>query len=556
MSKYSIGIDFGSLSARGILVDISDGREMVVSEYEYPHAVIEDRLPGGVILPKGWALQDPEDYLFCIKKIVKEILKTSGTAPKDIIGIGIDFTSNTFLPVDSSGEPLCKLDKWKNDPHSWVKMWKHNNTQEYAERIQAVAEQRNEGLLKNYGGNISPSWMIPRLLEVLEQDPELYYATDRFIEAGDWLVSQLVGAERRSESMAGYKAFWDKNKGYPSEEFFAALNPNFRDVVKEKLSHILYPVGSRVGCLCEKGIALTGLTDTTAVAAASIDAHVSMIPFDHSCSGDLLLVIGTSTCHLMVSPSRKFVFGACGIVEDGIIPGMTGYEFGQNCVGDCFGWFIDNCVPESYSVNAKKEGVSLHQYLTLLAENVPAGSNGLLALDWWNGNRSVLCDYDLTGMILGLSIHTKPEDIYRALIEATAFSSRKIVESLEESGVTVNRIYACGGITTKNSMLMQIYADVLKKDIYRANSENIPALGSSILGALAAGKQAGGYDDLNDAVDHMGDRNQKVYKTNPDNHTIYDNLYVEFEKIHDYFGLGTNPVMKKLKQLRPNRNVK
>lgn len=549
-AKYTVGLDFGTLSVRALLVDVSDGSELATAVYDYPHGVMSECLPDGRRLPPDWALQHPQDYIDGLSFTVHKVISDSGVDTSDIIGIGLDFTSNTFLPVDDRRDPLCLKPEWSDNPHSWVKLWKHHGTQAYAEKMERRALERGEPFLKRYGGKVSPAWMLPRLYEVLEEAPEIYDAADSFIEAGDWVVYQLTGCEKRSLSMAGYKAFWSKRDGFPPDEFFASLNPAFEHVIDEKLSRDVYPLGTRAGGLDARGAALTGLPEGTAVAVANIDAHVSMPPVGITDPGSLLMIIGTSTCHVMLGSRECEVPGVGGIVEDGVIPGTFGYESGQNCVGDGLNWFIDNCTPASYREAAVKEGVSIHQYLTSLAERLRPGESGLLALDWWNGNRSVLCDYDLTGMMVGMTIATKPEEIYRALIESTAYGTRRIVDSFNESGLPVERLYACGGISKKNPMFMQIYADVMGKDIQIARSDQTPALGSAIFGAVAAGKESGGYDSVRVACKAMGGTSETVYHPDPDARKVYDELYAEYLILHDYFGRGENNVMKRLKKYR------
>ena len=550
MAKYVIGVDFGTLSVRALVADVKDGSELASAVYVYPHAVMSEYLPNGRKLPPDWALQHPQDYLEGLTEAVHLAVKDSGISPDDVIGIGVDFTTNTYLPVDDRYEPLCLKPEWQDNPHAWVKLWKHHGTQSYAEQMEEKAIERGESFLKRYGGKVSPAWMFPRLLETLKEAPDLYAATAEFIEAGDWIVCQLTGQEKRSLGMAGYKAFWSKKDGYPSEDFLKSLDPNFEHVIDEKLSRDIYPLGTKAGVLNEKGAAMTGLPQGIAVAVANMDAHVSLPAVGLTEPGNLLIILGTSACHIMLGAEEKEVPGVGGIVEDGVIPGTYGYESGQNCVGDSLKWFVENCFPAAYAEAAKKAGMDENQYLTYLANKLKPGQSGLLALDWWNGNRSILCDYDLTGLILGLTIASKPEEIYRALIEATAYGTRRIVDSFEENGLPVEHVFACGGISKKNAMFMQIYADVLNRDIRIARSSQTPALGSAIFGAVAAGSQAGGYDSVEKAAHAMGGTSSTVYHPIEVNVRIYSELYEEYLILHDYFGRGENNVMKRLRKYR------
>lgn len=550
MAEYTVGLDFGTLSVRALVADVKDGRELAAAVYEYPHAVMAEQLPDGRKLPPDWALQHPQDYLDGLSVTVHEAVAASGVKPEEIIGLGLDFTCNTYLPVDKNYQPLCFTPEWENEPHAWVKLWKHHGTQKYAEKMEEHAVQRGEKFLKHYGGKVSPAWMFPRLYETLEEAPELYRAADKFIEAGDWLVCLLTGNEKRSLSMAGYKAFWSKQDGYPSDDFFRTLNPELEHVVDEKLAREVWPLGTCAGGLNARGAELTGLKEGTAVAVANIDAHVSMPPVGLTGSGNLLLILGTSTCHVMLGAEDREVPGVGGIVEDGVIPGTFGYESGQNCVGDCLKWYVDNCLPGAYERAAKECGMGAHEYLTKLADALRPGESGLLALDWWNGNRSILCDYDLTGLMVGMTIATKPEEIYRALIEATAYGTRRIVDSFEENGLPVENVFACGGISKKNPMFMQIYADVLNREIRIARSSQTPALGSAMFAAVAAGAENGGYEDIEKAAAAMGGTSDVVYRPISANTEIYEHLYTEYLTLHDYFGRGKNNVMKRLRVYR------
>ena len=550
MSQYSIGLDFGTLSVRAVLVDVKDGKEICSAVFPYPHGVISDALPGGKKLPPFWALQHPQDYLDGLSFTVREVMRKAGVSAEKVIGLGLDFTSSTFLPVDREYTPLCLKEEFRENPHAWVKLWKHHVAQKYAERMTEKAVSRKEPFLKYYDGKISAEWMFPRILETLEEAPEVYHAAFRFMEAGDWIVHCLTGSGSGSLNMAGFKALWTRENGYPSKEYLGSLHPEFTDAAGQKLTHDLRPLGTKAGMISSRGSELTGLSGNTAVAAACIDAQASLPLIGCAQSGKMLMCIGTSTGHIMVSPEFRRVPGMTGSVCDGILPGMYAYESGQICVGDSLNWFVDNCVPETYQKAAKEKGMEIHGYLTALASALSPGESGLLALDWWNGNRSVLCDYDLSGLLIGLTLSTKPEEIYRALIESTAFGTRRILESYEESGIPITEIYACGGIAKKNSLFMQIYSDVLNRTIHILPSDQGPALGSAIFGAVAAGENAGGYHTIPDASAAMSAPPEKSYSPITGHVEIYKELYKEYLQLHDCFGRGENNVMKKLKLLK------
>ena len=519
--------------------------------YEYRHAVMDERLPDGTPLKPDWALEHPDDYIEALATCVPQAVKQAGVDKADIIGIGIDFTACTLMAIDKNGDPMCR--KYPSNPHAYVKLWKHHAAQDQANRLNAIAKQRGEKWLARYGGKISSEWMFPKIWQMAEEDPALFDETDRFIEAGDWVIMQMTGRETRNSCMAGYKAIWHKKDGYPSQEFLKACHPKLENVVSEKLGAVT-PIGSCAGGLTQKMAGTMGLMPGTAVAVANVDAHVSLPPAGLTETGSMLMIMGTSTCHIMLGDTERLVPGMCGVVEDGVIPGLMGYEAGQSCVGDHFNWFVDNCFPAEYAEKAKAAGMNAHQYLTSLCEAQKPGENGLLALDWWNGNRSVLVDVDLTGMMLGMTLTTKPEDMYRALIEATAYGTRMIIETFEESGVKVEKLYACGGISQKNPFLMQVYADVLKREIRIARSSQTPALGSAMFGAVAAGKASGGYDSIQEAALEMGGTLPVVYKPVSEHSAVYDELFSEYRRLHDYFGRGENDVMKRLKDIRKRQS--
>ena len=396
MSKYTIGVDYGTQSGRAVLVDISTGNIISTAVKEYTHGVMDMYLPDKITkLSNDWALQHPDDYMEVLKITIPEIIKESGVSPDDIIGLAIDFTACTMLPVKSDGEPLCFMDSLKNNPHAYVKLWKHHAAQDEANKLNEIAKERGDSFLKRYGGKISSEWMIPKIMQILDEAPDIYNEADRFIEATDWVSWRLTGNEKRNSCTAGYKAMWNKKEGYPPKDFFRALDPRLENLVDEKLSKKIYPQGDKAGELTSEMAGLTGLNKGTAVAISNVDAHVAVPALGIVEAGKMLMIMGTSTCHMLLGTSEKIVPGMCGVVEDGIIPGFFGYEAGQSCVGDHFEWFINNCVPGSYFDEANNSRINIHQ-LMVEKLKIRVGESGLLALDWWNGNRSVLVDVDLT----------------------------------------------------------------------------------------------------------------------------------------------------------------
>lgn len=546
MKKYSLGIDYGSLSGRAVLVDLETGEEVASSIFEYPHAVMSDTLPSGKKLENAFALQHPQDYIDVLKNTVHAVISEAGAEPSQVVGMGIDFTACTMLPIFSDGTPLCMTDKFSDEPHAYVKLWKHHAAQEQADRINALAEKTNQKWLSRYGGKISSEWMFAKILETAEKAPDVYDSTERFIEAGDWIVMVLTGNETHNSCMAGYKAMWHKRDGYPDNEFFGALNPKMKDIIGTKISENVLPMGAKASVISKRGAELTGLCEGTAVAVSNVDAHVALPACGITSSGKMLMIMGTSTCHILMGDEEVNVPGICGVVEDGVLPGLFGYEAGQSCVGDHFEWFVKNCVSREYMENAEKQGVNIHKYLREKAKNLKVGESGLVALDWWNGNRSILVDVDLSGVILGMTLSTKPEEIYRALLEATAYGTRVIIDNFEENGVKISELYAAGGIAEKDELMMQIYADVTNREIRISASPQAPALGSAIFGAVASGY----FATAADAAAVMGKIKDTVYKPIPENVAAYDRLFKEYKILHDYFGRGSNDVMKRLKAIK------
>ncbi|MFU8772377.1 MAG: ribulokinase, partial [Anaerolineales bacterium] len=421
--KYAIGVDFGTESGRAVLVEVATGREVATAVYAYQNGAIDEALPvegQRVPLEPDWALQDPQDYIRTFQRAIPQVLAETGVPAEDVIGIGIDFTACTMLPVKADGTPLCMLPEFRSQPHAWVKLWKHHAAQPEADKINATARETEQPWLQRYGGKISSEWFFSKTLQILDEAPHIYLAADRLIEAADWVVWQLTGVETRNSCTAGYKAIWSKREGFPPDEYFAALDPRLERVVDEKMMRHITPIGDRAGGLTPQAAEWTGLLAGTAVAVANVDAHVSVPAVTVTEPGRMVMVMGTSICHMVLGEEEHLVPGICGYVEDGIIPGYFGYEAGQSCVGDHFAWFVENCVPAAYEREAQAQGLDLHQLLEQKATRLLPGESGLLALDWWNGNRSVLVDVELTGLLIGATLATRPEEIYRALIEATA----------------------------------------------------------------------------------------------------------------------------------------
>src|SRR5689334_6829396 len=544
MPPLVVGVDFGTLSGRAVVVRVNDGAELGSAVTPYPHAVLERALPDGTPLPPEWALQVPADYVEVLRTAVPAALAAAGADPADVVGIGTDFTACTMVPTTAEGTPLCELPEFAGEPHAYVKLWKHHAAQGQADRINALARERAEPWLPRYGGLISSEWEFAKGLQVLEEAPGVYAAMRHWVEAADWIVWQLTGTYVRNACTAGYKGI-HQDGAYPSAEFCAALNPGFERFVPEKLEHRLGRLGERAGGLSARAAALTGLPEGIAVCVGNVDAHVTVPAADAIEPGLLVAIMGTSTCHVMNGTELAEVPGMCGVVDGGITPGLWGYEAGQSGVGDIFGWFVEHGVPPAYHEAAAAQGVSVHTLLAEQAATQEVGEHGLVALDWHSGNRSVLVDHELSGVVVGQTLATRPEDTYRALLEATAFGTRRIIQAFDESGVPVSELVVAGGLLS-NALLMQIYADVTGLPLSTIGSAQGPALGAAMHAAVAAGA----HPDSHAAAKAMGSRRRGVYQPDPERAAAYDELYAEYLTLHDYFGRGANDVMHRLKARR------
>jgi L-ribulokinase len=542
---YVVGVDYGTLSGRAVVVRVSDGTELGSGVHAYPHAVLTGSLPDGrTPLGPDWALQVPADYVEVLRVAVPAAVADAGIDPARVVGIGTDFTACTVLPVVADGTPLCELPEFAEHPHAYVKLWKHHAAQPQADRINELARKRGDTWLARYGGRISSEWQFAKALQVLEEDPDVYARMRFWVEAADWIVWQLTGQYVRNACTAGYKGML-QDGAHPGPDYLGELNPAFTGFVAEKLDHPLGRLGAAAGTLSAQAAAWTGLPEGIAVAVGNVDAHVTAAAANALEPGLMVAIMGTSTCHIVNADDVREVPGMCGVVDGGIVEGRWGYEAGQSGVGDIFGWFVEEAVPARYERAAVERGLSVHELLTELAAQQPPGAHGLLALDWHSGNRSVLVDHDLSGLILGLTLATRPEDVYRALVEATAFGTRTIVEAFTGAGVPVTELVVTGGLV-KNRFLMQVYADVLRLPLSVVVSEQGPALGSAIHAAVAAGA----YPDVPAAAAVMGRVSRAVFRPDEVASAVYDRLYAAYTRLHDHFGRGGDDVMHELRDLR------
>ena len=534
-----VGLDFGTNSVRCLIVDVTNGRELSTAVYEYETG------QAGIILDPAdhnLARQNPADYLkgteVAVKAALAEAKKSvKGFKPGQIIGVGVDTTGSTPIPVDKNGTPLSMLDEFKNNPNACAWLWKdHTGHAEAAEITQLAAKERPEYLAK-CGGTYSSEWFFSKILHCLRTDPKVFDAAYTWVEHADWLPAVLTGTEapsklKRCRCAAGHKAmFNDDWGGYPQERFLYKLDPKLGKL-RRTLSDQTYAVDQIAGHLSNKWARQLDLPPGIPVAMGAFDAHLGAVGSGIA-PGKLVKIIGTSTCDMAVAPTQTAlpdIPGICGIVDGSILPGCFGLEAGQSAVGDIFNWFVNYLQP-----GGPKAGS--HEALTEKAARLKPGQSGLLALDWNNGNRTILVDQRLTGLLLGQTLHTKPEEIYRALIEATAFGALTIINRFEEYGVGIREIINCGGIAEKNPLLMQIYADVTGREMKISRSAQSCALGACIAGAVVAGKKAGGYDRFAEAQAAICGIKDVTYKPAAANHKVYQRLYALYKQLHDAFGV-------------------
>jgi L-ribulokinase len=559
MSKYTIGLDFGTNSCRSLIVDIENGNELSSHVFNYPTG------ESGIILnPKdpNLARQNPEDYIQGIEIIVKEAINTAKTIDKNfsaekIIGIGVDTTGSSPMPVDDNGIPLCSKDEFKNNPASMVWLWKDHTSFTEAKQITDLAAKDHPEYLSKIGGTYSSEWFWSKILHCKKEDPEVFNSAYSFVEICDWIPAVLVGDTKpenikRGICAAGHKAMYNEEwNGLPSSNFLEKLAPGISDL-RKRINFKAFTSEERAGYLSKEWADKLGLSTNVSVAVGAFDAHMGAVGAGVK-TGTLVKILGTSTCDIMISPNQKEladISGVCGIVNESVMAGYYGIEAGQSAVGDIFLWFINNLVPEKYGKSQDEKFLNLEK----AASKLQPGETGLLGLDWNNGNRTILVDVRLTGLLLGQTLHTQPHEIYRALIEATAFGALKIIDRIEENGVKINEVINCGGLAIKSPLIMQIYADVTGRPMKISRSEQTPALGAAIFGAVSAGKNISGFDNVEQAqkvITGIG----KVYKPMNKNHSVYKKLYGMYKELHDCFGTrnwkgNLYSVMKELLDLK------
>jgi L-ribulokinase len=529
----TIGVDFGTESGRVLVLDLGSGEELAVEVVPYPHGVIDRHLIGSdEPLPGDWALQHPGDWIEVIERGVPAALAAAGVAPERIAGLGVDFTSCTVLPADAEGVPLCLTPRWQSRRHAWPKLWKHHAAQRVADRLNEVALERGEPFLERYGGRISSEWYFPKLIEVWDEDREVYEACDVFLEATDWIVWWLTGRLVRQSTTAGYKAMWSPTEGLPPAAYFDAAYLGTR----------FAPLGTRAGTLRPELAAKLGLPDADAVAVAvgNVDSFVSVPGAGVERPQTFVMVIGTSICDMVVDPTEVRLPGITGVARDGILPGLYGYEAGQAAVGDMLAWFVRTLgAGQSY------------EELEAAAGEIQPGASGLVALDWFNGNRTILADADLTGSIIGLTLQTTAAEIYRALLESIAFGNRRIMDNFSEHGLALDRIVACGGIAERSPLAMQIIADVSGREVDVPASAEVPARGAALFGAVAAGA----FDDIGGAVQANRPAVARTYTPQDGARSVYERVYPIFAELHDLLGRTRPELLHELKRIRTERRA-
>jgi len=532
------------MSGRAVVARVSDGAELGTAVHEYRHGVVDRALPGsGRELPPEWALQVPGDYLDVLRVAVPAAVDAAGVDPADVVGIGTDSTSCTMVPCLADGSPLSEVPGLADRPHAYVKLWKHHAAQPQADLVNRVARERGEEWLARYGGQVSAEWQLAKGLELYVEDREVYELMERWVEAADWIVWQLTGNYVRSAGPAGYKGLHQAHRD-PTHELLEGLAPGFGTFLAEKVLQPVGQLGARAGALTARAAAWTGLPEGTPVAVGNIDAHVTAPAAQGVTPGRMVMIMGTSTCQILNAEELRVVPGMSGAVHGGVVAGLWGYEAGQSGAGDVLDWFVRTSVPSSYAAAATERGRTLHEHLTALAADQGVGEHGLVALDWHNGNRSVLGDAELSGQVAGLTLSTTPEDVYRALLEATAFGSRVILDAFRTSGVPVDEVVVAGGLV-RNPLLMQIYADVLRMPLSVVDSPQAAALGAAIHGAVAAGV----FPDVPAAARVMGKVRRDVHRPDEERAAGYDALFAEYRALHDHFGRQTS-MMRRLRALK------
>ncbi len=535
MMRYALGIDFGSLSARALLVNIDTGEIRGTSVSPYCHAIIQDRLPDGDKIPPSFVLQMPSDYRDSFTECIKTILKDTGTDKSEIKAMGICSTASTVLPVLQDGTPLCELERFRNEPHAYIKMWKHRGAVQIAERMKESALIRNERWFKEYGGVVTCEWLPPKALEIAIDAPDVYDSMDRFIEVSDWIVQWITGTRKRSSAMARCNSMI-RDDGMPTDEYYGGICSKASHLYRDKLACEYGSIGQPIGYLLPEVADLLGLQPGIPVAPAVVDSQAAVLSSGACCPGDMTFIVGTSGAEILLQKNFHAVKGIHISAFEAALPGLYSMGGGQSCLGDGFDWFVRNCIPYSYMQEAMRNKKTLHGLMMEKAGSLKSGPGRLLALDWWNGQRSPNFEFTLTGCILGMTLSTRPEEIYKAILEASAYGVRRVVERLKQGGCSVDRIFASGGIPLKNKLLMQICADVLNQPISISDCEQTGAMGSAMQAALAMGIP------LENVMEKLTPKAYLKIMPDPHNAELYDKYYDNYLALAAFFENNDSPM--------------
>ena len=549
MRKGVIGLDFGSLSCRGVLMDPGDGAVLAEAEWPYRHGILSV-LPDGTAVPEGYVLQDPSDFREALYEVVKALLGSPGAKGAAVAAIGLDSTASTVVPVTEDLTPLCSLAPFRNHPGAYAVMWKDHRAAAEAAMLTEALRRTDAAWLDRFGGSIGAEALVSKAAHIALDMPDIYGAAYAFMEMGDWLTSLLTGRPALSRTTLACKNLYRQGTGFPGEAFFREIDSRLAGLPGKTMPWKADAMstgcpGQSAGRVSEAAAEWLGLNDTVTVTFSQMDGYAGLVGAGVAEAGQLVLTCGTSTGFFMLSGSEGPVRGVCAAVRDSMVPGFTGIAAGQASTGDAFAWYVENALPGSYLDEAGRHGMDAHSWLCECIRRLPESAGRPLALDWMNGNKSPLNRSDLSGLILGVTLDTKPEQIYRAMMEAAAFGARRIVDGLAGQGIPVTGILANGGISRKNPMLMQIYADVLQRPVEVLDCPQAAALGSAIAAYVA---EADGYARWTELVSGIRPARTAVYRPDPAKKQLYDRLYAEYLRVSDYFS-NENLVMAELRAL-------
>ncbi len=537
MARILLGLSFHAESVKAVAIDVNSGNMVGRAIEKYSKGVIRENLPTGERIPAGFVLADPKAWLVSMKGAIARLMNETGIPPPEIISLGVSMESCVVLPTDSFGVPLCMKEEFASNPHAWPKLWNHRGAAPQAEKLTKIARDRGEPFLDQTGNRVSSEWMWPKLLEVIEKSPEVAQATEWFIEGSDWIVWQLTGNQIRNLCSAGYKACYIEGIGYPSGAFFENASFDLARIAEKVRSVPVLPSGRFVGGLLPEAAQNLGLMPDLSVGAGVISNHVGVVGAGVYEPGVLTLVFGDSTAHMLMSDEEKIFEGYSCMVKDGIVDGYWGYEAGQPATGELFEWFKNILSPVGLSRRAESDDVDDEVVLDRWLSEVPPGSNGVLSLEWFDGNKSVLFDPSLSGVITGLKLGTTPAQIYKSLVEATAFGTKKIIQAFKDGGLKINKIVAIGSVPFKSPSRLQIYADVIGLPIHVPDTPEAIARGTAIIGAMSVDTKELGYKGREAYFEAMKSEDHDYFEPNENTKKIYEEIYEKYSKLHDMYGL-------------------